>query len=177
MPTDRSRVLRGAIAGALAAGVWAAQQPLDRRAFGVAYDDCALLGTAVTGGRLAYPLGVAMHLGNGAAFGAAYARLAPSLPVAGVVRGLAAGLGEHLATWPLTRLLGRHPAARELPQLWGSRAAFAQAAWRHAVFGAVLGSLEARLNPAHDQAPPADLEPIVASNGHGDVDHLASSPS
>jgi hypothetical protein len=52
MPSERT--LRGALAGAVAAGVWAAQQPLDKRAFGVAYDDCELLGTLFTRGRYAY---------------------------------------------------------------------------------------------------------------------------
>ena len=45
-----SRSLNGAIAGGLAAAVWAAQQPLDKRVFGVEYDDIELLGKAVTRG-------------------------------------------------------------------------------------------------------------------------------
>ena len=44
MALDRTRTLRGALAGAAAAGVWAAQQPLDKRVFGVDYDDAELLG-------------------------------------------------------------------------------------------------------------------------------------
>ena len=39
MAIDRARTLRGALAGAVAAGLWAAQQPLDKRAFGSQYDD------------------------------------------------------------------------------------------------------------------------------------------
>jgi hypothetical protein len=35
MAFDRVRTARGALAGAVAAGVWAAQQPLDMRVFGV----------------------------------------------------------------------------------------------------------------------------------------------
>lgn len=147
MPSDRTRTLRGALAGAAAAGVWAAQQPLDKRAFGVAYDDCELLGTLVTRGHLAYPLGVAMHLANGAVFGALFARAAPSLPGPAPARGLTAGMAEHLATWPSLRFIGLHPAAQRFPRMWGNHAAFAQATWRHALFGAVLGTLEARLNP------------------------------
>ena len=45
MALDRTRTLRGALAGAAAAAVWAAQQPLDKRVFGVDYDDVELLGT------------------------------------------------------------------------------------------------------------------------------------
>ena len=148
MPSDRT--LRGAVAGAVAAGVWAAQQPLDKRAFGVAYDDCELLGTLVTRGRLAYPVGVVSHLVNGAVFGALYARVAPSLVGPAPARGVTAGMAEHLATWPSLRFIGLHPAAQRFPRMWGNHAAFAQATWRHALFGAVLGTLEARLNP-----PPA----------------------
>lgn len=146
MPSDRT--LRGALAGAAAAAVWAAQQPLDKRAFGVDYDDCELLGTLVTRGRFAYPLGLAMHLVNGAVFGAVFARVAPSLPGPAAARGVGAGMAEHLATWPSLRFIGLHPAARRFPRMWGNHAAFAQATWRHALFGAVLGTLEARLNPA-----------------------------
>ena len=148
MPSERT--LRGALAGAVAAGVWAAQQPLDKRAFGVAYDDCELLGTLVTRGRLAYPVGVVSHLVNGAIFGALYSRVAPSLVGPPPARGVTAGMAEHLATWPSLRFIGLHPAAQRFPRMWGNHAAFAQATWRHALFGAVLGTLEARLNP-----PPA----------------------
>lgn len=172
MPSDRTRTLRGALAGALAAGVWAAQQPLDRRAFGVDYDDCELLGTVVTRGRWAYPVGVGLHVFNGALFGAVYSRAAPSLPGPAPARGMAAGLAEHLATWPSLRFISLHPDARRFPPLWGSRAAFAQATWRHALFGAVLGAVEGRLNPA-DEPPPAEPEPPAStSNGHGDAQRL-----
>lgn len=177
MPFDRSRAFRGALAGATAAGLWAAQQPLDRRAFRVDYDDCALLGTAVTRGRFAYPVGVAMHLAGGALFGALYARVTPSLPGPAPARGLAAGLAEQLVTWPGTSLLGLHPAADRMPRLWGSGAAFAQATWRHALFGMALGALEARLNPPVDEAPVSGAEVVFSTNGHGDVEHLATSAS
>ena len=172
MPSDRTRTLRGALAGALAAGVWAAQQPLDKKAFGVDYDDCDLLGTVFTRGRWAYPIGVASHLVNGALFGAVYSRLAPSLPgppALAPARGVGAGLAEHLATWPTLRFISLHPDARRFPPLWGSRAAFAQATWRHALFGAVLGTIEGRLNPPAD-LPVAEPEtPVVSTNGHGDA--------
>src|SRR5919199_197603 len=47
-PVEVRRTLGGAAAGALAAGVWAAQQPLDKRVFGSDYDDVELLGKVVT---------------------------------------------------------------------------------------------------------------------------------
>ena len=146
MPMDRIRTLRGAVAGSAAAAVWGAQEPLDRRVFRVPYSDVELLGTAVTGGRWRL-LGWAAHLFNGGLFGALYS-LAPSVAGPPWARGLAAGLAEHLATWPSTALVGRlHPRGSRFPRLWGSHAAFAQATWRHALFGVLLGVFERRLNP------------------------------
>jgi len=119
------------------------------------------------------PAGIALHLANGALFGAAYANVAPSLPVAPVLRGPLAGLAEHLATWPGTLVIDRLSLGRDFPKLWGDPRAFAQATWRHLLFGALLGELERRLNP-----PDAEPEPIdaaaVASNGHGSVEHLVA---
>jgi hypothetical protein len=169
-----TRTLRGALAGATAAAVWAAQQPLDVKLFGVPYDDAELLGRwAPVGERAARPVGVALHLANGALFGAVYANVAPSLPVPAALRGPLAGLAEHLATWPGTAALPRvHPEGDRLPQLWGSGRAFAQATWRHLLFGVVLGELERRLNPPVD-AGPIDDE-TASTNGHGSAEHLVS---
>ena len=50
MALDRTKTVRGALAGAAAAGIWSAQSQLDRRVFGVDYLDEALLGKAVTRG-------------------------------------------------------------------------------------------------------------------------------
>lgn len=162
MAFDRTRTLRGALAGSVAAAVWLAQQPLDRRAFGFDHDDAGLLAALV---RQPLPVGVLLHVQTGAAFGALYAGVAPSLPVPAPLRGPLAGLAEHLATWPATAIVA--------PRLWGSPRAFAQGAWRHLLFGLVLGELERRLNP-----PAADLEPVpddaVASNGHGSAEHLVA---
>jgi hypothetical protein len=168
-------MLRGALAGAAAAGLWAAQQPLDKRVFGVDYDDVELLGSLLTRDRRAaatVPVGIVSHLVNGALFGALYAKAAPSLPGPRVLRGVGAAMAEHLATWPLTRLAPLHPAGSQFPQLWGSRAAFGQALWRHALFGAALGELERRLNP-QPVAPPTPEDERAATNGHGDASHLA----
>ena len=174
MALDRTRTLRGALAGAAAAAVWAAQQPLDQRVFGVDYDDAELLGRLVTDGRAAYPAGLAMHVLNGAVFGAVYANTGRALPVPAVLRGPLAGLAEHLATWPGTAALSRiHPASDELPALWGSGAAFAQATWRHLLFGTVLGELERRLNPPESEPRPIDPA-AAASNGHGHAEYVVS---
>ena len=63
------RIPSGALAGAVAAGVWAAQQPLDKRVFGSDYDDVELLGKLVTRDSAWQAAGLAIHLANGAAFG------------------------------------------------------------------------------------------------------------
>ncbi len=174
MAFDRSRTLRGALAGAVAAGVWSAQQPLDQRLFGVGHDDAVLLGRLVTAGPAAIGVGTALHVGNGALFGALYANVAPSLPGPAAAHGPLAGLAEHLATWPATCLLGRLHRLRDLPTLWGSGRAFAQSTWRHLLFGAVLGELERRLNPPEAEPEPVDAA-AVASNGHGSAEHLVAS--
>ena len=170
MPIDRARTIRGALAGSAAAAVWAVQQPLDRRVFGVAYDDTELLGKLVTRGP-AWPVaGAALHLVNGAAFGALYANLAPRLPLPSWARGPLASLAEHLASWPMTTVTDRlHPARDELPVLAVDPRAFAQATWRHLVFGVVLGELERRLNAPQDEDVPP-YEHVVSSNGHGDLE-------
>ena len=160
MPLDRPRILRGALAGAVASTVWWAQQRADMRAFGVPYDDAELLGTGVLPGapeRVSGPVGVALHVANGALFGAVYAHVAPRVPLPAWARGPAAGLGEHLASWPAVTLVDRfHPARDRLPTLSGNRAAFAQATWRHLLFGVVLGELERRLNAPGKSATTSD---------------------
>jgi hypothetical protein len=171
MPIDRARTARGALAGAIAAGAWSAQSPLDMRAFGVEYSDEALLGKAVTQGP-AWPIaGFALHLLVGASFGAAYANVAPRLPLPSWARGPAAAMVEHLSTWPMTVAVERvHPARGEFPVLWGNARAFAQATWRHLLFGFVLGELERRFNAEPDIRVPA-YEHVVSSNGHGNIEH------
>ncbi len=168
---DRTRTLRGAVCGAVAATVWAVQQPVDKLAFSSRYDDVELLGKAITRGDAWYPAGFAMHAGNGAAFGAAYANIAPALPLPPILRGPAVALFEHLAMWPVGALSDRfHPARKELPQLSGNRAAFLQSTWRHLLFGLVLGELERRVNAAPEAVPP-EPEADYSSNGHGSLEH------
>jgi len=166
MAFDRTRTVRGALAGTVGAAVWLAVQPLDRRVFGTDYDAAELLGRLVARGRPeAQAVGAALHIQNGALFGAVYAQAAPSLPVHPALRGPLTALLEHLATWPAIALVE--------PSLLRDGRAFAASAWRHLLFGVVLGELERRLNP-----PAAELEPVsdaaVASNGHGSAAHLVA---
>lgn len=167
---ERHRTLRGALCGAIAAGVWAAEQPLDKLLLKSDYDDVEFLGKAVRKGDGWYVAGLLMHLGNGAVFGAAYANLAPLLPVPPMLRGPAVALTEHASLWPLTSLSDRlHPARGDLPVLSGNRRAFAQGAIRHLLFGLVLGELERRLNAGQEPAPPPPM-PAFSSNGHGSIE-------
>ena len=139
--------LRGGVAGAVATVVMTLEQPLDKRLFDSSYDDVEILGKLVTRGDDWQLIGWVLHVQNGAILGAAYARLKPSLPGPAVLRGLLAGLIEHVATWPMTVLVDRyHPARREVPKLATNPRAFSQATIRHAVFGVVLGLLEDALN-------------------------------
>jgi hypothetical protein len=158
------RIPSGALAGAVAAGVWAAQQPLDKRLFGSDYDDLELLGKLVTRDSGWQAAGLAIHVANGAAFGAVYTLVRPLIPGPAQTAGPVAGLAEHLATWPLMGLVNRSLAS--------SRRAFLQSAWRHLLFGLVLGELERRLNPI-GQFEPLEQVP-VSSNGHGNIEHAAA---
>jgi hypothetical protein len=154
--------------------VWALQQPLDKVVFGSRFDDVELLGRAVEHGDGWYPAGLALHLQNGAIFGAMYANVAPLLPIPPVMRGPAVALLENVLTWPLGRLCDRyHPARARLPTLTGNRRALAQETWRHLLFGVALGELERRLNAEPEPTPPA-YQGEFSSNGHGELAHAVS---
>ncbi|HEX8067484.1 MAG TPA: hypothetical protein VF520_13280 [Thermoleophilaceae bacterium] len=169
------RSVRGAAAGGVAAAVWAAQQPLDKRLFDSPYDDVEMLGKLVTRGREWPVPGLVLHVYGGAAFGAAYALAKPFVPGPPVLRGMVAGVAEGFATWPLNRFVDRyHPARGDIPKLSGNGRALAQSIWRRAVFGAVLGAVEQLLNDRSADEPP----PIpVSSNGHGDIEQVAVASS
>lgn len=168
---DRTRTLRGAVCGAVAGAIWALEQPLDKLLLSSPYDDVELLGKAVTRGEGWYPVGLVLHLLNSAAFGAAYANLAPALPVPALVRGPTLAFAQHLAFWPLGAVADRfHPARKELPRFAGNRRAFVQSGWRHLLFGVVLGELERRLNAVPEPVPP-EPEADYSSNGQGTLDH------
>jgi hypothetical protein len=166
------RAVNGAVAGGVAAAIWAAQQPLDKRVFGHDYDDIEFLGKAVTQGSGWPAVGLAIHLQNGMAFGAAYAALRPLLPGPPVAWGFVAAMAENAATWPAGRVADRyHPARGSVAPIGSSWRSLAQATWRHALFGVVMGLIEARLNDrSADEPPPVPVE----SNGHGSIEHAVT---
>lgn len=135
---------RAAAAGATAALVWAAQEPLDQWVFDCDYSDVAVLGKAVTRGPRWRTVGLAMHAANGAVFGLVYDALRRRTRVEPRRLALGLALAEHTGLYPLSWFVDRyHPARGEpgVPVLLHNRRAFAQATWRHALFGWVLGRL------------------------------------
>ncbi len=142
-----TRRARAAAAGAAAATAWAIVEPLDERLFGFPYSDVALLGKAVTRGPLWRPVGLVLHAANGAAAGVLFDGLNRRLGGSTMRNAIAFALAEHAVTYPLTLLSDRfHPARGEagLPPLACSRRGFAQATFRHALFGIGLGLLASR---------------------------------
>jgi hypothetical protein len=139
-----SRRLRSAAAGAVAATVWGLQEPLDRRVARYDYSDVAILGKAITRGRFWWPAGLALHAANGALFGLAYHEARRRLPYPDRRLAVGMALAEHVALFPLSGLVDRHHPARGEPGLapiLTSPRAFAQATWRHALFGLLLARL------------------------------------
>ncbi len=137
-----SPILRGAAAGAVAAGVWAALEPLAGRVLRTGgFSDVRLLGRLVPGAGGRWPIaGALIHAANGAVFGAAFALAGGRGPRAG----LAWAATEAVATWPGMALLDRvHPDRRSglWPPLATNPRVMAQEAAMHALFGLVLGLL------------------------------------
>jgi hypothetical protein len=128
----------GARAGLLAAAAWAASEPLLGRLVGTPYSDVRLLGRMVTTGR-AWPVaGVAVHLVNGALFGAAFERVG----LAGMRQGVIAAEAENAILWPGFVVVDRiHPDRRDgtWPRLATSPRVLVYEVATHALFGAVLG--------------------------------------
>jgi hypothetical protein len=136
-------IRRGAFAGAISAYLWAAAEPFLSPISGTSYTDVRLLGRLVTRGRL-WPLaGLALHVGNGAGFGALFAWAGGR----GWKRGVAAAEAENALLWVGMAVVDRvHPDRKsgEWPPLLRNGRVFAQEAAAHALFGAVLGALLAR---------------------------------
>ena len=129
----------------MAATIWGLAEPLDQRLLHYDYSDVAVLGKAVTRGPRWRAAGFAVHAANGALFGLVFDELSRRVPVGPRKLAVAMALAEHSALFPLGALVDRyHPARGEpgIPSLIGRRP-FAQATWRHLLFGAVLGRLAA----------------------------------
>jgi hypothetical protein len=112
--------MHAAAAGAVAATVWALQEPFDRRLFRCDYSDVRLVGLPV-------------HVMNGALFGLAFDAARRRVRAEPRRLALTLALAEHAALWPMLGLFDR--------ELVRNRRAFVQGTYRHALFGLVLGSL------------------------------------
>jgi hypothetical protein len=124
--------------------VWGLAEPLDQRLLRCDYSDVALLGKAVTRGPHWRAAGLAIHALNGAVFGLAFHELRQRLHAEPKRLAVGLALGEHAVLYPLCYFVDRyHPARGErgIPPLLTNPRAYAQATWRHALFGAVLGRL------------------------------------
>jgi hypothetical protein len=119
--------LRAAAAGAVAAVVWGLQEPLDRRVFGCDYSDVLFLGR----GRRS--VGFVVHALNGALFGVGFDVVRQRVDLDERRLAVTLALAEHVVLWPFIGLVDRG--------LVTSPSAFAQATYRHALFGVILGRL------------------------------------
>lgn len=135
--------MRGAVAGAAAAAAWAVSEPVLRRLTGTTYSNARLLGRFATRSGAWPVVGLALHVANGAAFGAAFERLG----LQGVKAGIVAAEVENTLAWPAMAIVDRiHPDRRDgtWPPLVRSTRVAAQEVVGHAIFGAVLGALAGR---------------------------------
>ena len=133
---------RAAAAGAAAATAWGLVEPLDRRLFGYEYSDIALLGKLVTRGRGWRLAGFAFHAVNGAVFGLVFHELRRRVDLDQRRLAQLLAQAENFGLYPLSYFIDRYHPARgtpELPPLLKSRRALAQATFRHALFGHLLG--------------------------------------
>ena len=137
------RTAWAALAGASAAGAWAAAEPALRDAVGGHHSQARLIGGLAAPDGDWHTVGLGVHLANGAMFGLAFAWLG----LGGVAQGVLAAEAENALLWPFTAVLDRlHPDVRSgaWPAMAGNPNAFAQEVLGHAVFGAVLGVLVRR---------------------------------
>jgi hypothetical protein len=128
----------------VAATAWGLLEPVDQRLLRCDYSDIAVLGKSVSRGPHWRLAGFVLHAANGAAFGLAYHEVRRRLRANPRRLALGLALAEHLTLYPLCYFIDRyHPARGEpgIPPLLRNPRAFAQATWRHALFGAVLGRL------------------------------------
>ena len=130
--------MRGAAAGALAAAVWQACDPLLEHTFGTPYSDPQLIGPFITRVRCEWLANLVTHAAAGATFGHLFQRLGGR----GIKQGVAAALVENTLLWPGLAVFDRiHPKRRD--GTWGplvtSPRAFASASAGHALYGVLLG--------------------------------------
>ena len=134
------RTVRVALAGAAAAGIWATVDPALRRGCRTRYGEVRLVGRLLAPGRAWRPVGLAVHLVNGAAFAVVFDRLGGR----GVRQAVLAAELENAALWPALAVVDRvHPDVRDgtWPPVLRDPRVLAQEVAGHALFGVALGLL------------------------------------
>src|SRR5436305_12926381 len=134
------RTLRAATAGMTAAAVWVAVEPVWRRAFDGPHRELRLVGRMLAPEAAWKPVGLAVHLMNGAMFGVAFDRLGGR----GVRQAVIAAQLENAVLWPTLVVADRlHPDVRDgtWAPLLNDRRVLAQEVAGHALFGVALGLL------------------------------------
>ena len=107
--------------------MWGLQERFDRIVFDCDFSDVELVGR----GRRS--VGYVVHAANGAVFGLAFDAVRRRVDIDQRRLALTLALAEHIALWPLMAFVDR--------KLVTSPRAFSLEAYRHALFGAILGRL------------------------------------
>jgi hypothetical protein len=134
-------MLRGSLAGATAAALWAAAEPALARTLGIPwYSDVRLVGRLLTTRPIWPAIGIGSHLVNGAVFGAAFEHLGGR----GWKQGLAAAQVENAGLWAGMVVIDRIHCDRRSgawPRLLTNPRVIAHEVVMHAFFGVLLGAL------------------------------------
>jgi hypothetical protein len=136
----RSRTLRAGAAGVAGAAAWVLAEPALHRALGAPHGEARLVGRLLAPEHAWLPVGLAVHLANGAIFGIVFDRLGGR----GIREAVVAAQIENAALWPAMTIVDRlHPDVRSgrWPPLARNPRVVAHEVAGHLVFGLVLGGL------------------------------------
>lgn len=149
-PSDRSIVSKpvaAAVSGLAAGAAFLLVLEADLRLTGRNVDDLIILGRPFAQNPAhARRVGVVIHLANSVALAQIYQRVESRLPGSPWVKGTIFANVENAILYPVTILEDVHPAVRDgQVDRYFTWPAFWQSVPRHVAYGAVLGSLYARL--------------------------------
>ena len=141
--------------GAVAAAVWALQEPLDQQIFGSKFSDIAFIGKGISHQFLPkdqqkhwYSVGIISHVINGAVIGAFVPFVSYYFKVSLMRASLGIIMTEHVTTYPLTYITDKyHPSMKDgdVGPIFGQWNTFSQATYRHLLFGVITGLLTRRI--------------------------------
>ncbi len=152
-PDRLATIVHGALAGIPAGLAYLATEWVDNRLSRRRLHDMQLLARPfVRSPRRANLLGFGMHIGNSMVIGAIYGSIAePHLPGPPLVKGSLFVAIENTILYPVLALERFHPARKtnDMGSYWSVRS-YLWTMPRHFAYGAVLGSLYARLRHGRD---------------------------